>query len=105
MAKRARDEDIPGSNGSLDSSKGQEDAEESPSKQLRSTSKYNYAVICSSNINRSMEAHVALFNNKLQVGSYGAGRCVNGRLVGFILFAPGKGSTAQSGQLSDFRSY
>ena len=41
-----------------------------------SSSKYNYAVVCSSNVNRSMEAHVAFFNNKLRVGSYGAGRFV-----------------------------
>ncbi len=39
-------------------------------------SKYRYAVVCSSNVNRSMEAHVALFNNRLQVDSYGAGRFV-----------------------------
>ena len=37
-------------------------------------SKHRYAVVCSSNINRSMEAHVAFFNHRLKVGSYGAGR-------------------------------
>lgn len=40
------------------------------------SSRYRYAVVCSSNVNRSMEAHVALFNHKLRVGSYGAGRFV-----------------------------
>jgi hypothetical protein len=45
------------------------------SKQLKTShSKYNYAVVCSSNINRSMEAHVAFFNQRLRVASYGAGR-------------------------------
>lgn len=43
----------------------------------RSTSKYHYAVICSSNVNRSMEAHVALMNEKMHVSSFGAGRCVD----------------------------
>jgi len=37
-------------------------------------SRYKYAMVCSSNINRSMEAHVALLNQRLRVNSYGAGR-------------------------------
>lgn len=53
----------------------------------RSTSKYHYAVICSSNVNRSMEAHVALMNDKIHVSSFGAGRCVH-----FIFFVLVKGT-------------
>ena len=37
-------------------------------------SRYKYAMVCSSNVNRSMEAHVALLNQRLRVNSYGAGR-------------------------------
>ena len=39
------------------------------------TSQYRYAVICSSNMNRSVEAHVTLKNEKFNVGSFGCGRC------------------------------
>ena len=37
------------------------------------TSMYRYAMICSSNINRSMEGHVVLQNHGFQVESYGCG--------------------------------
>jgi hypothetical protein len=38
------------------------------------TSQYRYAMICSSNINRSMEAHTVLQNEGYNVESYGCGR-------------------------------
>jgi RNA polymerase II subunit A C-terminal domain phosphatase SSU72 len=38
------------------------------------TSKYRYAMICSSNINRSMEAHTVLQNEGFDVESYGVGK-------------------------------
>lgn len=38
------------------------------------TSKYRYAMVCSSNINRSVEAHTVLQNAGFQVESYGCGK-------------------------------
>jgi RNA polymerase II subunit A C-terminal domain phosphatase SSU72 len=37
------------------------------------TSKYHYAMICSSNMNRSCAGHLILLENGIQVSSYGAG--------------------------------
>ena len=38
------------------------------------TGKFKYGMICSSNMNRSMEAHVIMINNGMNVESYGCGR-------------------------------
>lgn len=77
MSKRPRSDAVPPSDQKEDAekkrAKGSADAARESAPQ-RTTSRFKYAVICSSNINRSMEAHVAFFNNKLRVGSYGAGR-------------------------------
>ena len=42
--------------------------------QVPVTSRYRYAMICSSNINRSMEAHTVLANDGFDCESYGVGK-------------------------------
>ncbi|CAN0417414.1 unnamed protein product, partial [Hapterophycus canaliculatus] len=39
-------------------------------------SRKNYAVVCSSNVNRSIMAELILRKHKMRVQSYGTGRCV-----------------------------
>ncbi|KAG7343925.1 Ssu72-like protein [Nitzschia inconspicua] len=57
-----------------------------PPEAHRMPSKLSYGVVCSSNINRSMEAHVVLGNAGLRVESYGTGTQV--RLPGRSAMEP-----------------
>mmetsp|Transcript_17953 Transcript_17953/g.23211 ORF Transcript_17953/g.23211 Transcript_17953/m.23211 type:complete len:228 (-) Transcript_17953:126-809(-) len=57
-----------------------------PETSYRQKSKLSFGVVCSSNINRSMEAHVVLGNAGLQVESYGTGTQV--RLPGRTAMEP-----------------
>ena len=47
--------------------------EESDSKRSKTVGKWHYAMICSSNMNRSCAGHKILHENNLKVASYGAG--------------------------------
>lgn len=57
-----------------------------PETARREQSKLNFAAVCSSNINRSMECHLVLGNAGLQVESYGTGTQV--RLPGRTAMEP-----------------
>lgn len=57
-----------------------------PQTAVRKESKLSFGVVCSSNINRSMEAHVVLANAGLTVESYGTGTQV--RLPGRSVMEP-----------------
>jgi len=57
-----------------------------PLESRRPRSRFSYGVVCSSNINRSMEAHVVLGNAGLTVESYGTGSQV--RLPGRTAMEP-----------------
>mmetsp|Transcript_28614 Transcript_28614/g.43245 ORF Transcript_28614/g.43245 Transcript_28614/m.43245 type:complete len:229 (-) Transcript_28614:121-807(-) len=57
-----------------------------PQENIKKDSKLSFGVVCSSNINRSMEAHVVLGNAGLKVESYGTGTQV--RLPGRSAMEP-----------------
>jgi hypothetical protein len=48
--------------------------DEAPSRLRKS--RYMYAMVCASNINRSIMAHLALQKNDINCNSYGIGECV-----------------------------